>query len=168
MVLIGFFENVFYSDFNSTMPSQIAGKSLPPTQPPYHPPIIHNPAISRKLSTAMIADRTYNVQSLGVFLSRERVAFTERHWKENEDMSVFVYCWDQNLKMLYQNNYKLQYRIPEFERFYLAEDIVEVKVSSIYNKLPKGHGDMIFFRHPTDDSISGLLWYENCELFKVV
>ena len=131
MVLIGFFENVFYPEFNSTMPSQLAEKSLPPTRPPFHPPIIHSPAISRKLSTALISDHRGHVHSMGVLLSRERVACLESDWKTNEGMSVFVYCWNQNLKQLYLKNYKLQYRIQEWERLYLAEGIVEVKVSSI-------------------------------------
>ena len=131
MVLIGFFKNVFYPEYNSTMPSQLAEKSLPPTRPPFHLPIIHNAAITRKLSTVLVADNMRFVRNMGVLLDRDRVAFPEKHWKNNADMSVYVYCWDQTAKKLYTKNYNLHERIPEDERFYEAQGIVEVKVSSI-------------------------------------
>ena len=131
MVLIGSFKNVFYPEYNSTMPSQLAEKSLPPTRPPFHPPIIHSPAISRKLSTVLVADGMLRVRNMGVLLDRDRVAIPANTWNINADMSVYVYCWNQTATNLYTKNYNLHEPIPEDERFYEAQGIVELKVSSI-------------------------------------
>ena len=114
---------MFWTELNLTTLSQLTGKFILP--------IVHSPEITRKLSMVYIINTKDRSASFGVLLDRDRVAFVEKKWTPNHKMLALVHCWDEEVRKVFENRIPLGTRIPEKDRFYLAEGIVEVKVSSI-------------------------------------
>ena len=122
LLLIGFFQNVFQTEFNSTMPSQLTGKVLIEME---------SDELNMKLSTVEIINERHIRRCFGVLIARDRVAMPESCWDEDLERWARVGCWKEEQKELYYRELKMVKPIPENNRLYIAAGIVEVQVSSV-------------------------------------
>ena len=82
------------------------------------------------LSTVQVHSYGVGRACLGVLLDRNRVAFPELYWKKDTKIQVCVFCKEGKEKAS-QICLDLGERIPEEERFYIGQGIIEAKVSII-------------------------------------
>ena len=84
-----------------------------------------------KLTTVQIMNQKRTTRCFGVLIANDRVAMPEECWDEDLDRWARVGCWDEKQQEILYDDFKIEKLTPENERLYIAEQIVEVWVSSV-------------------------------------